>query len=40
MEELGKANLKKPIYPSSDAVATICYTSVCLFWGVDFHAHV
>ena len=29
VEELGKANLKKPVYPSSDAIATICYTSVC-----------
>lgn len=27
LEELGKANLKKPTYPSSDAIATICYTS-------------
>ncbi|EKM55531.1 uncharacterized protein PHACADRAFT_256225 [Phanerochaete carnosa HHB-10118-sp] len=27
LEELGEANLKKPTYPSSDALACICYTS-------------
>ncbi|KIP09103.1 hypothetical protein PHLGIDRAFT_126556 [Phlebiopsis gigantea 11061_1 CR5-6] len=27
VEEIGKANLKKPVYPPSDAIASICYTS-------------
>ena len=27
MEDIGKARLKDPIYPPSDAIATICYTS-------------
>jgi hypothetical protein len=29
VEQLGKENLKPITYPSSDAISTICYTSVC-----------